>query len=92
MIKSFKHKGLEKFFLKGSKSGIQPKHADKLTDQLAFLNAAMDIHDMDKPGYRLHELTGQSKGTWAISVNGNWRLTFEFENGNTHIVDYKDYH
>ena len=92
MIESFNHKGLEKFFRNGSKAGIQPKHADRLKDQLAFLHAAIKIQDMDKPGYKLHPLQGQNLGTWAITVNGNWRLTFRFENGNAYIVDYKDYH
>jgi len=92
MIKSFKHKGLKKFFTRGSLSGIQANHAERLSDRLAFLNAAETVEDMRKPGYRLHELTGDLKGRWSINVSGNWRITFEFKNGDAYIVDYEDYH
>jgi proteic killer suppression protein len=92
MIKSFKHKGLRVFFETGSKKGIQAKHAIKLRLQLAALDTAQVIEDMDIPGYRLHQLKGLRKDTWSITVNGNWRITFEFENGHAYIVDYEDYH
>ena len=92
MIKSFKHKGLRVFFETGSKKGIQAKHAIKLRLQLAALDTAQVIEDMDIPGYRLHQLKGLLKDTWSITVNGNWRITFEFENGHAYIVDYEDYH
>jgi len=92
MIKSFKHKGLRVFFETGSKKGIQAKHAIKLRLQLAALDTAQVIEDMDIPGYRLHQLKGLREDTWSITVNGNWRITFEFENGHAYIVDYEDYH
>lgn len=92
MIKSFKHKGLRKFFEKGDCSGIQPKHDKKLRLQLAALDTATVIEDMDLPGYNLHPLKGQRKDCWSISVNGNWRITFEFEDGDAYIVNYEDYH
>jgi len=92
VIKSFRHKGLRRFFEDGTKSGIQPKHADRLRLQLAALDTAQTIDDMDIPGYRLHPLKGRMKGRWSISVSGNWRLTFEFEDGNVNILDYEDYH
>lgn len=92
MIKSFKHKGLQLFFESGSKKGIQAKHASKLRMQLAALDTAQAIEDIDIPGYRLHQLKGQRKETWSITVNGNWRITFEFENGDAYIVNYEDYH
>ena len=92
MIKSFNHKGLERFFTKGSKAGIQANHAAKLRMQLAALHTAMDINDMRLPGWRLHSLAGGRKDTWSIWVNGNWRVTFVFENGNAYIVNYEDYH
>ena len=79
MIKSFKHKGLKKFFTTGSLSGIQSNHAQRLSDRLAFLNTAVSVEDMRKPGYRLHELTGDSKGRWSITVSDNWRITFEIK-------------
>jgi len=92
MIKSFKHKGLEKFYESGSTRGIQSNHAKKLRMQLAALESAHSIDDMDIPGYRLHQLTGDRKGNWTITVNANWRLTFEFEDGNVYILIYEDYH
>jgi toxin HigB-1 len=92
VIKSFIHKGLEAFFLTASKAGINPAHAPKLRRQLAQLDAAMAAQDMNIPGWRLHSLTGDLAGHWAISVNGNWRLTFRFEDGDAVLVDYRDYH
>lgn len=92
MIKSFQHKGLQRFFDTGSTRGIQPDHAKKLRLQLAALDTAQTIEDMDIPGYRLHPLKGNRKGIWSITVNGNWRITFEFRDGNVWIVNYEDYH
>ncbi|MDF1690547.1 MAG: type II toxin-antitoxin system RelE/ParE family toxin [Cycloclasticus sp.] len=92
MIKSFKHKGLEVFYSTGSTKGIQAKHVKKLRMQLIALDTAHQIEDLDIPGYRLHELKGNLKGCWSITVSGNWRITFEFTDGNIYIVNYKDYH
>lgn len=92
MIKSFKHKGLEKFFTKGTTVGIQSEHAVHIHDRLAFLHSAQTLDDMDKPGYRLHPLKGKQDGLWAINVTGNWRIVFEFVDGDAHIVNYEDYH
>ena len=92
MINSFRHKGLRKYFESGSLAGIQPAHANRLKMQLAALDTAQTIEDMDIPGFRLHPLKGNEHGRWSILVNGNWRITFEFENGNAHVLDYEDYH
>ncbi len=92
MIKSFKHKGLQKFYESGNSAGIQNTHKKKLRMILAALDSSQEINDMDIPGYRLHPLKGKMKGVWSITVNGNWRITFQFENGNAHIVNYEDYH
>ena len=92
MIKSFKHKGLKRFHTSGSTSGIQTEHAQKLELQLDMLDAAETVKDMSKPGWKLHPLKGQSKGRWSVSVSGNWRLTFEFANGDAYVLDYEDYH
>lgn len=92
MIKSFRHKGLQKFFEKGSKAGIQPHHSTRLRMQLVALNTAQSIDDMDIPGFRLHQLKGTEKGRWSIWVNGNWRVTFEFIDGHVFVLDYEDYH
>ena len=92
MIKSFKHKGLEKYFETGNTRGIQPNHASKLRLQLAALDTAQTIEDIDIPGYRLHSLKGARKGIWSITVSANWRLTFKFTDGNVYILNYEDYH
>ena len=92
MIQSFKHKGLEIFFVTGSKRGIVPEHAQKIARILDRLDASISPSDMNLPGYRLHELKGQDAGTWSVTVNANWRITFEFEGKNAVLVDYKDYH
>jgi toxin HigB-1 len=91
-IKSFRHKGLERFFATGNKRGIQQKHADRLRLILGRLQAAAEPHDLRLPGLDLHELQGARKGTWAVTVSGNWRITFSFANKNAERVDYEDYH
>ncbi len=92
MIKSFVHKGLEVFFYDGTKKGIKPQHAQKLADILDTLDSAMDIKDMNYPGSGLHQLKGKKKGLWAVKVTGNWRVTFNFKEGNAESVNYEDYH
>jgi len=92
VIKSFKHKGLRRFYETGSTAGVQPVHKRRLRLQLVALDTAVDVEDMDIPGFRLHPLKGEKKGQWAISVSGNWRMTFEFREGNAYIVNYEDYH
>jgi proteic killer suppression protein len=92
MIQSIRHKGLRKLFETGSSAGVQASHAKRLRLQLAALDTAHEIGDLDIPGFALHPLKGELKGRWAISVNGNWRLTFEFRDGSVYILDYEDYH
>ena len=83
VINSFRHRGLEKFFRTGSKAGIQPKHAARLRLQASDMNAS---------GWKLHQLAGTLAGHWAVSVSGNWRLTFSFEGEDAALEDYQDYH
>jgi proteic killer suppression protein len=92
VIRSFRHRGLEQFFTTGSKKGIQPKHAAKLSLRLAVLNEAKSPEAMNLPGYDLHPLKGDLEGHWAVKVSGNWRLTFVFEGEDAVLVDYQDYH
>ena len=91
-IKGFRHKGLERFFTTGTKRGIQAKHEDGLRLILGTLNAATNPQDMSLPGLGLHELQGVRKGTWAVKVSGNWRVTFGFAGKDAERVDYEDYH
>ncbi|MDZ7789260.1 MAG: type II toxin-antitoxin system RelE/ParE family toxin [Xanthomonadales bacterium] len=92
MIRSFKHKGLKRFFETGSVSGIQAAHARRLRLILGRLNAATQPQDMNLPGLRLHPLKGSRSGTWAVDVSGNWRVTFRFQGKDAEVVEYEDYH
>lgn len=92
MIKTFRHKGLKRFFETGSMSGIRADLAKRLQLQLDYLDAAQDVQDMNLPGFELHQLKGNRKGTWAVTVRANWRLTFRFQNGDALGVDLEDYH
>ena len=92
MIVSFRHKGLENFFYDGATKGIQSKHARRLKLILDVLDAAIKVQDVGFPGARLHPLEPKSSQRWAVSVSGNWRVTFRFEHENAYEVDYEDYH
>lgn len=92
MIKSWKHKGLKLFFETGNTVGIQAKHAKRLRIQLGVLNAAVRAEDLDLPGFCFHRLKGDKKGYFAISVSGNWRLTYKFDGRDAILVNYEDYH
>jgi proteic killer suppression protein len=92
VIRSFRHKGLAAFHATGSKAGISASHAARLARQLARLDLANGPYDMDVPGWFLHPLSGPLTGHSAVTVSGNWRLTFAFSNGDAVLVDYQDYH
>ncbi len=92
MIKSFKHKGLEEFFYTGKKKGIKPDQANRIERILDRLNAANELLDMNYPGSNLHKLLGDKKDHYAVNVSGNWRIFFEFIDGDAYIIDYADYH
>ncbi len=92
MIQSFKHKGLERFFKTGRKSGIQAKHAKRLQLILGRLNASTSPEDMNLPGLYLHQLSGNRSKYWSVRVSGNWRVTFRFNGVDAEVVDYEDYH
>lgn len=92
MIRSFRHKGLRDLFLHDNVQGVKPEHIQRLRRRLSVIHAATQISDIHLPGYRLHSLGGERKGSWAITVSANWRLTFEFNDGDVWILDYEDYH
>ena len=92
MFRSFRHRGLEAFFRRGTKAGIQPQHAPKLRLQLTALDAATKPNDLAAPGWCLHLLTGELRGFHSITVNGNWRVIFRFVGQDVALVDYLDYH
>lgn len=92
MIKSFKHKGLKKYFYHGDISGIQAEHKAKLRLILSTIDSASGIKALDVPMFKFHQLKGELKDYYSMKVNGNWRITFKFEGGDAYIVDYQDYH
>lgn len=92
MIKSWQHKGLRDFFEKGSLAGIQANHKIKLKIILQYLDAATKPEDLNLPGMRFHSLKGKEKGYFSVTVNGNWRIIYKFENNDAILVDYLDYH
>jgi proteic killer suppression protein len=92
MIKTFRHKGLKQLFESGNSRAVAPTLTGRIRRQLDILNHAPTVVDVNLPGYRLHELKGARKGTWSISVSGNWRLTFIFSEGYAYDVDLEDYH
>ena len=92
MIRSFRHKGLKRLYRDGDGSRVQPAHVERLKDILTRLDAAAKPQDMNLPGLRLHPLKGNRKRTWAVSVDGNTRVTFRFHGEDAVDVDYEDYH
>ena len=92
MIRSFRHKGLEAFFRKGTKVGIQPAHAARLRRQLSKLDTASSAQEIDLPDWHLHPLNGELRGHWSVRVSGNWRLIFMFRGEDAELVNYRDYH
>jgi toxin HigB-1 len=92
VIRGFRHKGLKRLFEKGDSKGIRADHRQKVENILAVLNRARRPEDMNLPGFRLHRLTGDLKGFWAVTVRANWRVIFRFEQDDALDVDYIDYH
>jgi len=92
MIRSCKHKGLERHFTKGTASGIQSAHSKRLRLILGRLNASVSPQDMDLPGLYLHQLRGKYRGRWSVRVSGNWQVTFRFDGPDAVDIDYEDYH
>ena len=92
MIRSIRHKGLQRLYRDDDPRSVVAEHADRLRRILARLDAAKTVADMDLPGYRLHALKGEFSGFYAVTVRANWRVIFQFEQGQALDVDYVDYH
>jgi toxin HigB-1 len=92
MIQNFKHKGLKRLFESGISSGVDPQHATRIRKILALLETADNLDDMDLPGLGLRPLRGNRKGTWAVKVSGNRRITFKMKNDDAFDLNYEDYH
>ncbi len=92
MIKSFRHRGLKALYEGRRPAKVAPSHVVKLARILTALDRSGGPEGMDLPGFRLHSLRGGMKGHFAVSVSGNWRVTFRFEDGHAVEIDYLDYH
>ena len=92
MIRSFRHRGLKRLYERGDRSQVNPNHVEKIELVLADPDASRSIEHMRRPGYRLHQLAGNLKGLQAVTVSGNWRIVFRFEEGDVFDVDLLDYH
>ena len=92
MIKSFQDRGLRNFYEKGETRRLPSPHIPKLRDILAALDHSRSPTDMNLPGFQLHQLKGKLRGHYAVSVSGNWRVTFRFEDGHAVDINYTDYH
>ena len=92
MIKTFRHRGLQRLFQDGDARKVRADQAERIGDISGHVDAAAHPRDVDLPGYRLHELKGERKGQWSVMVSGNWRIVFRFEAGNAFEVDLVDYH
>ena len=92
MIRTFRHKGLDRFFTKSERRGIDAKQADRIRRILDRLDSATHPEDMNLPGLKFHRLSGMRRLTYSVSVSGNWRITFQFDSGDAVDVDLEDYH
>lgn len=92
MIVSFKHRGLKRFFEQEDRRRLPPEMVDRIRAILARLHQAESIEDMNVHSYRLHSLTGNRQGSWAVTVRANWRITFRFDDGDAFDVNLEDYH
>ena len=92
MIRRFRHRGLKRLYERDDRSGVNAAHVARLERILTLLDVAQRPADIDLPGYRLHPLKGERKGEWSISVSGNWRVTFRFDEGDVTDLNYEDYH
>jgi toxin HigB-1 len=92
MISNFRHKGLKRLFENDDRRGVNAQHAEKIENILGLLDSAEKAEDMNLPSFRLHPLTGDLKGFWAVTVRANWRIIFRFADGNAFDVDLIDYH
>jgi toxin HigB-1 len=92
MLSSFRSKVLAKAYETGAAKGLPPEYAAKIRRVLFALDEATQPDDLRQPGFGLHALSGDRSGYWSIVISRNWRITFRFEKGNVHDVDYEDYH
>ena len=92
MIRTFKDAALKRYWSTGKAKGLPAQDVPKIKRILSALNSATKPADMNLPRYRFHQLKGNRRNTYAVTVRANWRITFEWENGAAVRVDLEDYH
>ena len=92
MVRSFRHRGLRRFYERGDASLIRTDLRERVEVMMAQLDVAGTVNAMRLPRYRLHALKGDLKGYWSVTVKANWRIIFRFEHGDVYDVDLTDYH
>ena len=92
MIRSFRHRGLKRLYEQGDARKLRADQRDRIADVIFHLDQAQVPGDLDLPGHRLHPLRGDLRGAWSVTISGNWRITFRFEDGDAFEVDLVDYH
>lgn len=93
MIGSVRHKGLRRLVEAGDGKLLQADMVARLRRMLSAIHVAEELAELESvPGWRLHPLKGDLKGFWSLSVSGNWRLVFKWDNGTATDLDLVDYH
>lgn len=92
MIKSIQYKGLKLYWNKEDSTKLPADQLRKIRLVLDVLDAAAFIEDINFPVANLHALKDAFKNNWAVTIKANWRIIFEFINGDVYLVDYLDYH
>ncbi|AFJ45960.1 type II toxin-antitoxin system RelE/ParE family toxin [Shimwellia blattae] len=92
MIKHFKHKGLEMLWTRGDEKHFNKHDIKRISNRLAVIHRARTVEEINLPSFKLHRLKGEREAVYAVTVRANYRITFEFINGNAYILNYEDYH
>lgn len=92
MILNIRHNGLRRFYERGERQRVPPEYADKIHRILLALDSGAPLERLNRTGYRLHRLTGNFDGYWAVAVSANWRIIFRLDNADAGNVDLIDYH
>jgi proteic killer suppression protein len=92
MVRSFRHKGLQRLFQHDDGSKLPPDMLARIRLILSALHASPEIEAMNLPAFRLHPLKGKMQGYFSVTVRANWRIIFRFEGGEAFDLDFVDYH
>jgi proteic killer suppression protein len=94
-IRNVVHRGLKRFIQNNDASGLAPAVVERVRNIVTFLQEMEDVQEIrDIPSWKVHQLTGNRKGTWSLTITRNWRITFRIDQSRGEILDldYEDYH